>query len=118
MQIMHNANGVMQLDIMERIFDLAARKYPDQKAFAKDLGVSPTRISEWKMRKSESYIKRIPEIAIVLGTTPEYLLTGQESAPAAGDPEVAQALAVFGDLTPEERAKVFGFMEGLKAQRK
>ena len=44
-------------------------------------------------------------------------LTG-ETAPAAGDPEVAQALEVFGDLTPEERAKVFGFMEGLKAQRK
>ena len=106
------------MDIVDRIFDLAARKYPEQKAFAAALGVPPGRISEWKKRKSESYAKRLPEIASVLGTTPEYLLTGQESAPAAGDPEVAQALEVFGALTPEERAKVFGFMEGLKAQRK
>lgn len=108
---------VMQMDIMERIFDLAARKYPEQKAFAEALGVSPTRISEWKKRKSESYMKRLPEIASVLGTTPEYLLTGQGTAPAP-DPELSEMMSKFGHLTPEQKAKVIGYMEGLIAQRK
>lgn len=105
------------MDIVERIFDLAARKYPDQKAFAKDLGISPTRISEWKMRKSESYIKRIPEIATVLDTTPEYLLTGAAPAPA-DDPELVAFMEKVKTLAPEDRAKVLGYIEGLKAQQK
>lgn len=107
------------MDIVERIFDLVDKQYPEQRNFASRIGVVPSVVSAWRSRKSASYNKRLPEIAEALGTTPEYLLTGQESTPAVtGDPEVAQALAVFGDLTPEERAKVFGFMEGLKAQRK
>ena len=77
----------------------------------------PSVVSAWRSRKSASYNKRLPEIANLLGTTPEYLLTGAEIAPS-GDPELAEALSVFGDLTPEERATVFGFMQGLKAQRK
>ena len=108
----------MQMDIVDRIFELVDKQYPEQRDFASRIGVVPSVVSAWRGRKSASYNKRLPEIADILGTTPEYLLTGQESAPAAGDPEVAQALEVFGDLTPEERAKVFGFMEGLKAQRK
>jgi len=92
------------MDIVERIFDLAARKYPEQKAFAKDLGLPPGRISEWKKRKSESYMKRLPEIASVLGTTPEYLLTGAEPDEVAGyDEETKRFLATMADTTPDER---------------
>lgn len=106
------------MDVLERIFDLAARKYPEQKAFAEALGVSPTRISEWKKRKSESYIKRLPEIASVLGTTPEYLLSGTVADSATvSDPDLAAALSQFEKLTPEQRAKVIGYMEGLISSR-
>lgn len=104
------------MDIVDRIFDLAARKYPDQKAFAEALGVPPGRISEWKKRKSESYMKRLPKIASVLGTTPEYLLTGQGTPPTP-DPELAAFLSKFGNLDAEQRAKVIGYMEGLLSQR-
>ena len=106
------------MDIVDRIFELVEKQFKEQRDFAAAIGVGQSTVSEWRNRKSTSYSKRLPQIAALLGTSAEYLLTGQESAPAAGDPEVAQALAVFGDLTPEERAKVFGFMEGLKAQRK
>ena len=116
---MQNANGVMQMDIVDRIFDLAARKYPEQKVFAEALGVPPGRISEWKKRKSESYMKRLPEIASVLGVTPEYLLTGQEAAQPApsGDPEMMAFMAAAGEFTPEERERIKGYIEGLRAQR-
>ena len=40
------------------------------------MGVSPQKVSEWKSGKAKSYTKRIPQIAEALGTTTEYLLTG------------------------------------------
>ena len=117
--IVQKTDGVMQMDIVERIFDLAARKYPEQKAFAEDLGIPPGRISEWKKRKSESYMKRLPEIAEVLGTTPEYLLTGKEAQAApAHDPEIVAALAKFEKLSPEQQAAVQGYMDFLISQQK
>ena len=64
------------MDIVDRLFELVDAKYNEQKDFAFDLGVHPTRVSEWRRRKSTSYQKRLPQIAEVLGTTTEYLLTG------------------------------------------
>lgn len=48
----------------------------EQKKFASLVGVSPQKVSEWKSGKAKSYTKRIPQIAEALGTTTEYLLTG------------------------------------------
>lgn len=48
----------------------------DQKTFAEKLGISPVTITDWKTGKSKSYLKKITLIAITLGTTTEYLLTG------------------------------------------
>lgn len=59
-------------------------------------------------------VAKVQLLADYLGTTTSYLL-GEENT---GDPELAQALAVFGDLTTEERAKVFGYIQGLRAGRK
>ena len=64
------------MDIVDRLFSLVDEKYNEQKEFAHDIGVHPTRISEWRKRKSQSYQKYLPQIAEVLGTTAEYLLTG------------------------------------------
>lgn len=69
----------------ERIFDLAEKKF-SQKEFAAALGVKPQRVSEWKRGLSSSYQKYISQIATILGTTTEYLLTGEgpkeKTAPA------------------------------------
>lgn len=64
------------MDIVDRLFSLVDQKYKEQKEFAQDIGVHPTRISEWRKRKSQSYQKYLPQIAEALGTTTEYLLTG------------------------------------------
>lgn len=109
-------NGVMQMDIVDRIFQLADKQYPEQRDFASRIGVVPSVVSAWRSRKSASYNKRLPEIADLLGTTPEYLLTGQGTDPVS-DPELSEMLAKFGHLTPEQKAKVIGYMEGLIAQR-
>ena len=64
---------------LDRIFELVDRKYEEQRFFATDLGVTASIVSQWRKGKSASYTKYLPQIAAVLGTSVEYLLTG--SAP-------------------------------------
>ena len=68
--------GVIPIDTVDRIFQLVDDKYKEQRDFAIELGVTPSIVSEWRRRKSASYQKRLPQITEVLGTTTEYLLTG------------------------------------------
>lgn len=74
------------MDIVDRIFELVDEKYNEQKDFAAILGINPNLPSRWRNRKSTSYQRRLPQIAEALGTTTEYLLTGngpkKKTAPA------------------------------------
>ena len=79
------------MDVVDRIFELADQRYQEQRQFACDLGIPPSRISEWRLRKSSSYNKRIPQIAEVLGTTVEYLLTGEKKEPTVKDDGLSKA---------------------------
>lgn len=103
------------MDTADRIFELADKKF-SQKEFALALGVKPQRISEWKRGISSSYQKYLPEIAELLGTTTEYLLTGNgpkyKTAPAdvsnSDTQNEGQLMAAFfeggKDLSEEEMA--------------
>lgn len=64
------------MDIVDRLFELVDEKYNEQKDFAAILGIDPNLPSRWRNRKSTSYQRRLPQIAEALGTTTEYLLTG------------------------------------------
>lgn len=66
------------MDIVDRIFSLADSQFDEQRKFAYAMNTTPSVISAWRMRKSASYNKRLPQIAAVLGTTVEYLISGQE----------------------------------------
>lgn len=73
------------MDIKERIFALADAQFAEQRDFAAAINVSANVVSTWRTGKTASYSKRLPEIAAVLGTTVEYLLTGEEQKkPADG----------------------------------
>ena len=107
---------VIPMDIIDRMFELVDEKYHEQKDFAAEIGVHPTRVSEWRKRKSQSYQKRLPKITEVLGTTTEYLLTGNgpkyKTAPAdvsnSDTQNEGQLMAAFfeggKDLSEEEMA--------------
>ena len=99
----------------ERIFELAASKFNEQKDFALALGIDPAKVSLWKSGKLKSYDRYIVQIAKVLGTTPEYLQYGEEKGPAAvaGDGELDPLAKAFLDvgidvrkLSDDERAKI------------
>lgn len=66
------------MDTVDRIFALVDQKYQEQQQFAHALGVYPSLVSAWRNRKSTSYSKRLPEIAMLLGTTTDYLFSGED----------------------------------------
>ena len=104
------------MDIVDRIFEIVDAKYNEQQEFSAALGLDPTIPSRWKKRKSTSYQKYLPQIAEVLGTTTEYLLTGNgpkyKTAPAdvsnSDTQSEGQLMAAFfeggKDLSEEEMA--------------
>lgn len=103
------------MDIVDRIFELADRQFPEQRDFASRIGTVPSVISAWRTRKSASYNRRLPQIAQVLNTTVEYLVTGETTQPDE-DPILAAALSKFRQLTPAQRAAVQMMIDSLAAQ--
>ena len=106
-------------DIVSRIFDLADKKYPEQKYFAADLHLAQSVISAWRNRKSTSYKKRLPELAELLGTTVHYLVNGTQGPEQINlvvDPETAEALNLFDQLSPDQKTAALGFIEFLLSQ--
>lgn len=93
------------MDTVDRIFDLVDQQYKEQRDFARAIGVTPSIVSEWRRRKSASFHKRLPQIAATLGTTAEYLLTGQEPVSAVTAPEhtAVPEPSARPPLAPEDR---------------
>ena len=107
------------MDIVDRLFELVDERFREQKAFAAAIGVSDDTASNWRRRKSASFSKYLPQIAEALGTTTEYLLTGnKEPAPTSGDglsPAKRKLLEAVDDLTDEQCEKLLGIV--LEAKR-
>lgn len=68
------------METSNRIFELADKKYPEQRDFAAEIGVAPSVVSAWRNKKSESYMKRLPQIAEILNLTPSLFRSGPSSA--------------------------------------
>ena len=74
------------MDAVDRIFELVDKIYKEQRDFAKAAGVSASKASQWRTRKSKSYTEYIAQIAEALDTSVEYLLSGKDPADALRDP--------------------------------
>ncbi len=102
-----------------RLFALVDSKFPEQKDFAAQLGITPSIVSEWRRGKSESFTKQkyIGKIAEVLHTTTEYILTGQEekSPPPEGGGLTQEFARIFDQLSPQAQNEIIAEM--LKRQR-
>ena len=102
-----------------RLFALVDSKFPEQKDFAAQLGISPSIVSYWRRGKSESFTKQkyIGKIAEVLHTTTEYILTGQEekSPPPEGGGLTQEFARIFDQLSPQAQNEIIAEM--LKRQR-
>ena len=103
------------MDIVDRIFALADAKFDEQKKFAQAMQIPPSVISAWRMRKSTSYNKRIPQLAKVLNTSVEYLMTGEYKSPAdqPANGLEAEFVRLFDQLTPDQQALVLAQLKGI-----
>lgn len=94
------------MDVVDRLFALVDEKYNEQKDFAAVIRVDPNLPSRWRNRKSQSYQKYLPQIAEALGTTTEYLLTGEGPKKRSARPLVSDS-----DTVSEASLKA-AFFEG------
>lgn len=105
------------MDAVDRLFALVDEKYREQKDFAAEIGVSPSKVSQWKKGTSKSYTKYLPQISAALGTTTEYILTGKEESPAPEGAGLTQEFArIFDQLSPQAQNEIIAEM--LKRQRR
>ena len=104
------------MDAVDRLFALVDARFPEQKDFAAQLGITPSIVSEWRRGKSESFTKQkyIGKIAEILNTTTEYILTGKEERPSPKGDERPECWDL---LTREEREKAREYIEMLIAAR-
>lgn len=65
--------------IMERIEHERKKKRMSQIEICRLISADKQLYSDWKHGRSESYLKRLPQIASVLKCSVEYLTTGQET---------------------------------------
>ena len=112
------------MDTVERIFEMVDRKYSEQQDFADDLEVARSVISAWRRGKSKSYMNRLHQIAAVLDTTPEYLLSGVESVPnpeivsSEISPRAAALVSALDRLNDEGQEKLVDYADDLVSSGK
>ena len=94
------------MDAVDRIFELVGEKFKEQKEFASALRVNDKTVSAWRTRRAKSYTKYLPQIAEALGTTTEYLLTGEGPQQRGPRPVVSDS-----DTVSEDTIKA-AFFEG------
>ena len=104
------------MDTAERIFQLLDKSGMEQKKFAELIGSTDKIVSKWRTSGLKSYRKYLPQIAEVLNTTVDYLLSGDEKKPAPTpkngdelDRDTIMAAFMGGDMdmSPEERAALW-----------
>lgn len=101
---------------IERIFSLLKVKEIEQKEFAQLLGTTDKTVSAWKTGRSQSYTKYLPKISEVLGTTVEYLLTGEKTEPTVQDDKLPEWFYAMQSLSPKAQDEVIAFIEFKRGQ--
>lgn len=103
------------MDTAERIFRLLDQSGMEQKKFAELIGATDKVVSKWRTAGLKSYRKYLPQIAEVLETTVEYLVTGENKTPAGqeADGREKEFAQLFGKLTPEQQDLVIAQLRGV-----
>lgn len=112
--------------ISERIFKILKEKSMSQNAFAKQVGLASSTISDWKTKKTNPSADKIMDICRVLEVTPEQLLTGKdidedfvdETKKVKAESKISKAdMRIIQDINgmkKEQRNRVMKYIEALK----
>jgi len=112
------------MTISERILKVLKERKMTQAEFAKQVGIAPSTICEWKKRKMNPGADKIMDICSVLQITPEQLLTGkgieeEEEIAAASPvrqftPYDIRLVEDYHSLKKEQQKRLIAYMEALK----
>lgn len=67
------------MDVLNRILELIASKFPSDAAFEDALNIKRKTVDSWKRNNSKSYLNKIVEISQYFHVSTDYLLTGKKS---------------------------------------
>lgn len=97
--------------IRDRIFGIMKSKRIRQKDLANNLGIEADTVSSWKRGKSDSFTSYLAKIAAAIGTTSEYLTTGNELYRYPGSYEAFQEYQSSPDVQKEQQQLQQDFKE-------
>ena len=113
--------------ISERIFKILKDNNMSQNAFAREVGLASSTISDWKTKKTNPSADKIMDICRVLDVTPEQLLTGKgidedyvenKSKKVKAKPEISKAdiriIEEIHAMKDAQRKRLMKYMEALK----
>lgn len=115
------------MTISERIFERLKQLSMNQKEFAENAGIKQSTISEWKKKKTNPSSDKILAICKVLDVSPEWLLSGVDSAASrSGNQEyytvnintdTGVLVTKFNKLEQSQRDRILGYVEALLAMQ-
>ena len=92
------------MSFIERLEKLLKDKSISQKELAETINIRRPTISDWKRNKTFPYADIAVEIACILDTTVEYLITGK--SPTDIDPEILKIANKIAALSPHDREEI------------
>ena len=113
---------VIDMDITDRIFQLLKERGMQQKTFAERIGATQQIVIAWKKSTSSSYTKYLPQIAEVLGTNVQWLVTGEgkknrQTAFPKESGSSEEFAKLFVKLTPENQKLIIAAMQGMQPDK-
>lgn len=111
------------MTISERIFERLKQIDMTQKEFSELTGIRPSTVSEWKKNKTNPSSEKIMGICKTLNVSPEWLLSGVDSAAGRARNQEYYVVDIatdtgilvtrFNRLEKEQRERVMGYIEAL-----
>jgi transcriptional regulator with XRE-family HTH domain len=110
------------MDTVDIIFNLLKEQGKTQQELANTIGVSKYKISEWKARKTASYMKHLDAISSYFGVTTDYLLGNEQKEKPATDSdrlteEEKKIIDLLRKVPEEDRKMLVGMIEGALRSR-
>jgi len=103
------------MNTLEKILKLIKDSSLSDKTFEDTLGIPNRTVNDWKRGKSESYMKKLPEIAKLFGISADYLL-GLTDELAYGKPDYSSVTRIaekLGSLSELNRLRVEGYIDAI-----
>ncbi len=107
------------LTLLDRIRELMEQSGINAKQLTTELGISNSSFTDWKKGKGHPSLETVKKIADYFNVSIDYLVNGEEFSGAIvldfSNSEDKELLDKFHALSPELRAKLLGYIDGMLA---